>query len=737
MDTLVGTSGNDTFIGTDTSLTAGDVLNGGSGADTFNFYQVSTQTAGTSVGPALSVSGIETLNVFDSAVNASTSKALTIDASVFSGLTNVNVTNTGTLATVTLDKLNKAVTAGLSGQQAGAETFSYNGVAATDTIKLALSGVYGTSSTTAASLTLGTGTGAATTDVAPTLVSLSGTGGNVILLDNAITTYTSTTTGATTLAIDGTTSSAYPTIKTIDFSGSTGNNTVDIAATGGSTAAPTASSGVGFASAGFTFKGGSGNDTLRLTMSEAGNYASTWSVDGGAGTDTLALYTPSAATTNATGTAATVSTTVTSLVNKLTNFETLSLISRDTGSLATGNSVVGYSIAANTFTGVSNFSFSSSFTTAATSGVNAMVGLAAVGTAGTGNVAASAITVTGQANANAFTLAGKITGGAGATTATFSGSGTGKDAIVVTPLIDNGTNSLTLTLSAATLTGGASSATSAAAGNALDATSFETLNITSGGTGTNVTIAAGGTYTNTLAGGAATGTSGVGGVGLKLGTNTIVNVSGARNIDLGTVSGTNEAINASTLTGDLKFVETGTASNLSITGGTGANAITVLTGVVTVDISNSTANKDTITFSGDNGPTLASSLTTAQVAQVKGFTNAVTVGDALDITDTSLQANATASAVTTGTYSTGVSFTAAIASGILTLTATGTAKFNDYLTAAENVVAAGKVGAFEYGGNTFVVDHSSSGYSVVELVGMTGVTALSATASGATTILIV
>ena len=725
---------NDTFIATDTTLTPGDTVNANAGSDIFNFYQVSTQTGNVSYGPALTLTGIETLNVFDAAVNASTSKAVTFDISAVGGLTSVNVNNTATLGTVTIDKLSKSIVAGLTGQQAGAETFKYNGVAATDTIKLALTGVYGSSSTTNATLTLTTGTGAATTDVSPTLLSISGTGGKVLLVDNSLTTITSTTTGTSTLALDGTTSTAYPTIRTIDFSASTGTNTIDLA-TGGGTAA--ANYGVAFNTAGFTFKGGSGKDTLRVTLTEASNYASTWSMDGGAGTDTLAVYSPLAATSNtAYGAAQTLTSTQISFVNKLANFETLQLVDRDTGTLATGNNAAGWSVAVDGITSVTDFSFSSSFSTAATSGANAIVGNKGVDSSTAGVTPAPAISITGQTNVDTFTFAGNITGGLGATTSSSTTTAaTPAAALSISPTLDNGANTLSITLSAATITGGAAAKATVAGANAFTATSFETINLSSSATGTNVTIANGGSYTNSFAGGAGN-TTGANGYGLALGSNTVVNISGAFNIDMGTVSGTNETINASTLSGDFKFVEAGTASNLTIIGGTGANNITVLTGVNTIDISGATANKDTVKVTGDNGPTLASSLSTASVTQVKGFTNVTTNGDLLDINDTTLQANATASAVTTGTYSSGVSFTAAVSNGILSLTATGTAKFNDYLTAAENVLGAAAVGAFEYSGNTFVVDHTTTGYQVIELVGLTGVTALSATASGATTILI-
>lgn len=726
-----GTASNETLVATDTTLTPGDTINLGAGSDTLNFYQTTTLTAAASVGAGLTISGVETLNVTDTAAGA---YALTVDTSVFGGLTTASVTNTGA-GTVTLDKLSKTVVAGLTGQQSGAETFSYNGVAATDTIKLALTGVYGTSSTTNATLNLGKGTGAATTDVAPTLLSLSGTGGRVTLIDDSITTITSTTTGTSTLALDGSSTTTKPTIRTIDFSASAATNTIDLA-TGGGTAA--ANTGVGFSSAGFTFKGGSGKDTLSMTLSEAGNYASTWSVDGGASTDTLALYSPLAATSStAYGAAQTLTATQISFINKLANFETLQLIDRDTGTLATGNNAAGWSVAVDGITSVTDFSFSSSFKTTATSGYNAIVGNQAEDA--TSVAAAPAITITGQANVDTFTFAGRITGGLGATTGTtLTSAPTPAAALSVTPLLDNGANTLNITLSAATITGGAAAKATVGGANAFTATSFETLNITSGGTGTNVTIAAGGSYTNTLAGGAGA-TTGAAGYSLALGTNTTINVSGARNIDLGTVSGTNETINASTLTGDLKFVEGGTASNITVTGGTGANDITVLTGVNTIDISGSTANKDSIRISGNNGPTLSSTLSTASVTQIKGFTNVATNGDLLDITDTTLQSNATATSVTAtaGTFSTGVSFTASSSNGILTLTATGTAKFNDYMVAAESYISSGSVAAFEYNGNTFVVDHTgTSTYQVVELVGVTGVTSLSATASGATAILI-
>ena len=104
-------------------------------------------------------------------------------------------------------------------------------------------------------------------------------------------------------------------------------------------------------------------------------------------------------------------------------------------------------------------------------------------------------------------------------------------------------------------------------------------------------------------------------------------------------------------------------------------------------------------------------------------------------------------AVAAAVTSTNVNITAALsATGLLTFSGTGAAaatlsdKINIALEAAYIGTVASNVAVFEHSGNTYVVNsNGTAGYvagadSVVQLTGMTGVTALSTTASGTTTV---
>lgn len=99
-DTKVGTSGNDTFTGNEVSiatgltasLTALDNLDGGAGKDTLNV--VATAAALDTTGLGLTIKNIEVANF-------QATKALTVDSTAWTGLTNLNVTKAVAAATLT------------------------------------------------------------------------------------------------------------------------------------------------------------------------------------------------------------------------------------------------------------------------------------------------------------------------------------------------------------------------------------------------------------------------------------------------------------------------------------------------------------------------------------------------------------------------------------------------------------------------------------------------------------
>lgn len=98
VDTLTGTNGNDTFNGTDTTLTGLDSINGGAGSDTLNINDVAGATADLS---AASISNVESI-----VLTSTTSLAnAALDVSGMEGLTSLRVDLRGVAAaqTVTAD----------------------------------------------------------------------------------------------------------------------------------------------------------------------------------------------------------------------------------------------------------------------------------------------------------------------------------------------------------------------------------------------------------------------------------------------------------------------------------------------------------------------------------------------------------------------------------------------------------------------------------------------------------
>lgn len=345
----------------------------------------------------------------------------------------------------------------------------------------------------------------------------------------------------------------------------------------------------------------------------------------------------------------------------------------------------------------------------------------------TGTIAAAAdnvgVAVTNQANDQYFIIAGNVTGGVG------SSGNNGSDAINFAPAVNNGSNTLNLTLKGVTVTGGAAKASGGGnGGDALDVANYETINITSTG--------ATATAVNTLTGGAKDG-SGTAGASFVVSANTVINIDGANEINLGTISNSNQpvTVNAANLTGKLT-VATGTAADV-ITGGSNVNTITLAGGADTVDLSKSTAKADVITASAATNTSIAGH------QKITGFTSATSTGDKLDIATTAALAN-DASAVAAGT-----GLTASISSGIMTFAGANaaTATLADKVAGAVKaglVDVAGEVAAFVHGGSTYIISNAGSDNTftegtdvLIELVGVTDLTALSVTASAANTAYIV
>jgi methionine-rich copper-binding protein CopC len=175
---------------------------------------------------------------------------------------------------------------------------------------------------------------------------------------------------------------------------------------------------------------------------------------------------------------------------------------------------------------------------------------------------------------------------------------------------------------------------------------------------------------------------------------------------------------------------TGSAGADTVTGGKGGIAYTLAGGADSINISASTATADTIVVgAGNSGPTA--------FAHVTGFVADASNADTIDTATAVTAANVTTA---TATGITNVSYT--MSSGFITfsgsaLASTSVSSLIDAILSATIDNATGDTYAFESGGNTYVIDADGTAGTgandiVIELVGTTGVTALSTTAAAHT-----
>lgn len=465
----------------------------------------------------------------------------------------------------------------------------------------------------------------------------------------------------------------------------------------------------------FRITGGSGNDKFIFGSAFNGSDR----VNGGGGTNTLSTST---ATVNSTF-AGYIDGTTSGVANN-SNIQVLEYTG--TGSYVLDASLIQLSTL-NTYT-----------TTAAITGTAGSVGSGA----SAGSTGAVGVAVTGEANSQFFSLEANVTGGVGGagTAGSASNGGAGADGATFAPAVNNGNNELRLTLSGALITGGAGGAgggsgatTGGAGGDGADFTNFETVYITSTGStssAVNRFVAGAGGASGAAGGGA----DGAAGTNIVANSNVRFVIDGANELNMGTISNSNgpTTVDASALTGDLT-VSTGTAAD-TLTGGSNNNTFTLAGGSDSINITRSTALSDSISWT--NG----TNITVANPAQITGFTNAgsSTVGDVMKFaTAFTIQAD-----VAAGTATGVTNLTGAVNSGIMTFggSAAATATLADLVTAASsaNFAAAVDEGlAFQYNSATYVfwnndgITGFDDGDVLVQLIGVTGVTSLSNTASGA------
>jgi hypothetical protein len=388
---------------------------------------------------------------------------------------------------------------------------------------------------------------------------------------------------------------AVATIKTVDASKATGGVKLNVT---GSTAD-------------LNFTGSTGNDTFIV----GAQLTATDKINGGDGTDTV-VVSDSDLTSK--------SSTVGKGIQALTGIEIV-------GTNATAGD--GIQIKFNEFT-INNFQVD---TTAP--GANAADAAGDV-----------AVAVTGLQNDDTLTIANSITGGTSA-----AGNSAGGDAINVQMALNSGSDILNLAFTgAATVTGGlgqdedGGGDAADVGGDALDASTIETINISTASASADVSFVGGRSRDDSAA--AFTGPDGS---SVKVGANATINITGAGDVNLGTVvapsTDTDDlTVNGSGMTGVLVVttgagndVITGGSKGDTLNGGQGTNVFTGGAGGDTFGVvaGNAVGAQDRITdFTAGNGNDVLNqvaggdtkaydALTSAEQTTV---TNAATLADAVN-----------------------------------------------------------------------------------------------------------
>jgi len=260
VDAVSGGAYNDTFVGSNTTLTTGDSLTGGSGTDVLR-YTATGASAVTENG--FTTSSVETLKIQSDAVGGTTFTA--------TGSTDVSkVINTLSTTDVTVDGLKALTTVELTDVQAGDTQVKFNDdllTGSADAVTLNLDGNVTTAGGSIGTITLGNTSG---TGVETVNVNTSGAASEITSIAGGL--QTLNVTGDKDLTISG----ALAGVTTIAASAFTGKLSVvvdsdttskDVVVTGG-TGDDTADFSDGFNTSD-SFTGGEGTDTIKLTQAVA------------------------------------------------------------------------------------------------------------------------------------------------------------------------------------------------------------------------------------------------------------------------------------------------------------------------------------------------------------------------------------------------------------------------------------------------------------------------------------
>ena len=545
--TLVGGAGSDTFIASNTTLTAGDSLIGGVGADTLALTSVLPGTYGAGVS-----SDVETLRV------TATVGAATVDATGFASVTSVS--NVGSTENVTVQAL------------AAIPAVSVTGTSSDTTITVAAAKVVGASD--AVTVTLN---GVATSST----------------VDDALVTVN----GVETINVVSTGSASGSTVSTVNFASDapvTFNVTGSAAAKVGVnlSGATAATTGVVTSDAGahditltadstdkLSVDMGAGNDTLRVA-----NIAATHTISGGEGTDTL-RYSGAAAV-------------VPALTANVTNVESVTLSSATPASFAlAGVSTVTYTgVAAGTYSGLA---------TAGT--LNLDVGGAATLAATYSATSTTANAYSGAADSLTVNV-GKSTTATGTAITTATVSQSGIESVTINNLAaSSNLDARTVGIIDSTATTGSTTSltvtgTQATTVTASGTAALKTVNlsgITAGATFAGTVSTTGATITGGVGNDALTGGTGNDSISAGAGNDTVNGGSGADTIDAG--DGTNNitgGAGADVLTGGSGVDTYVFVSNAT----TAATPVATSTSAASDTITNFVSGTDKISITGTYAP---------------------------------------------------------------------------------------------------------------------------------------
>lgn len=660
-DTIVGTwtesgAGGGTLGGT---LNLGDNLNAGAGTNTLQVTTANTTAAGAVTTTLTGFTASNVQKVFVKATGSTAANTTTYDASTTTAAT--EFWSDGSTRKVIFGPAGAAGTAIQQNATIGLKN-TLQDVDATfkDTI------VQGTSDT--GTVALGGGVGDDTTQ--PTVALHGATGANGFETINVV----SSGTAANRLAdlqsgtgndviqkvnISGSSSVRFDSINsteldTINASGLTGTAAANVDATNST-------------QTDLKFTGSANGDRLVLNNGVAAA-ANTFSLNGGDGTDTIADDTETDFAN-----AAAAQTALRSTINKATSFEVLEATAADVTTLA-----------ANQFTSIKDFKFS---------GANTDANLALTGVA-TANTFTFANDFDGADGANG----GSGTGAAGGTALTFTGADPGETASIV--------------LSSATgvdIIGGVGGdgASSNAGGAAGAAINF-------GGAVSTLTIESTGKAANFIRGGqggdgGASNSAEVGGnaaVAIDNGTSVqAITITGDKDLTIaGGAAGTAGSAGAAGLASLNAFtnsvnVNAGTFSGkLVIAGSTQADTFTVGTGGSTLNATEGAdkytlgTGKDTLVYTNIDHSLTADADDTAILNSIDKISSWGST-DKLDVD------------AVTGTTGTGFATTEYVAQNVVqaAVNAVGPTTLKQAAEAAAANLGADKIGAFQYGGNTYVL----------------------------------